>query len=81
MAQTNQFKMLRIKAHLSQRDVAKKLNVGKSAVSMWETGVRIPRSNKLKKIAGLFGVTVDFLLDDDNKDDIEISGKSRKEKK
>lgn len=56
-------KTLRIKACLTQADVAKILNVSKSAVSMWELGLRQPNAKKLKKLAKLFDVTVDQLLE------------------
>lgn len=36
-------KELRIKAGLSQSDLAKKLNVHQTAVSQWETGKKRPR--------------------------------------
>lgn len=52
----------REKAGLRQVDVAKKLNVDQTAVSKWENGGN-PISRKYqKKLARLYGVTVDELI-------------------
>lgn len=56
-------KTLRIKAGLTRADVAKILNVSKSAVAMWELGQRQPNAKKLKQLAKLFDITVDQLLE------------------
>lgn len=47
---------------LSQEDVGKALGVSGPAVSMWETGKTVPRAPMLKKLAALYGCTVDDLL-------------------
>lgn len=50
---------------LRQVDVAKKLNVNQTAVSKWENGGN-PISRKYqKKLAKLYGITVDELLSED----------------
>ena len=38
------------------------LPVSIGAVYQWETGVRIPRTNKLLHLASLYGCTVDDLI-------------------
>lgn len=43
--------------------VANKLNVGKSTISNYERDYRKPDIDMLKKIANLFNVSVDFLLE------------------
>jgi len=53
-----------IKRKISQREVAKKLNVTPSAVNKWVTGVALPRPDKLRKLAQILGVTVDQLLNE-----------------
>ncbi|EUJ53830.1 transcriptional regulator [Listeria fleischmannii FSL S10-1203] len=47
---------------MTQSDLGKKINVTKSAVSGYETGIRTPDSETLKKIATLFNVSTDYLL-------------------
>lgn len=53
---------LRKQAGLTQAQVAKKLDVDQSAVSLWENGVNAPCRKYHKKLARLFGVTVEELL-------------------
>lgn len=55
----------RKKSGLSQEALAEKIGVSRQAVSKWETGDALPEVTKLKAIADLFGVTVDFLLNED----------------
>lgn len=50
---------------LSQEELAEKLGVSRQAVSKWETGEALPEITKLKGLAEVFGVTTDFLLNDD----------------
>lgn len=58
-------KELRERAHLRQVDVAKRLNVDQAAVSKWETGETKPSRKYHKKLAKLYGVTVDGLFAED----------------
>lgn len=55
----------RKKTGLSQEALSEKIGVSRQAVSKWETGDALPEVTKLKALAELFGVTVDFLLDED----------------
>lgn len=50
---------------LSQEALAEKIGVSRQAVSKWETGDALPEVTKLKILAEVFGVTVDFLLNED----------------
>ena len=55
-------KELRLKAGLTQDEVAKKMNVDQSAVHLWETGkIRIARKHH-ENLARLYGVTVSELF-------------------
>ena len=56
-------KMLRKKIGLTQANLAKKLGISPSAVGMYEQGRREPDSAMLVKIADLFKVSVDYLID------------------
>ena len=55
-------KDLRLSAGLLQEDVAKKLDVDQTAVSNWERGKNMPCAKYRKKLAELYGCTVDELL-------------------
>ena len=57
-------KELRKQANLTQEDVGKKLNVDQAAISKWESGNTKPSRKYHKKLAKLYGVTVDELLSD-----------------
>lgn len=54
----------REKAGLRQVDVAKKLNVDQTAISKWESGDNRISRKYHKKLAKLYGMTVDELLSD-----------------
>ncbi len=58
--------MCRKKAGLSQEALGEKLNVSRQAVSKWETGDAEPESINLIVLAQTFGVTVDWLLNDED---------------
>ena len=53
---------LRKRAGLSQSELALKLGVSNKAVSKWEVGKAKPAVDKLRKLAVIFGVSVDDLL-------------------
>ena len=52
----------RKKAGLTQSRLAQMLGVTDKAVSKWETGKAKPSTNLIRKIAALFGVSVEQLL-------------------
>ena len=58
------FKSKREAAGLKQVEVAEKLGISNTAISMWETGDSRPRTELLPRIAALYGCTVDELLAD-----------------
>lgn len=53
---------LRKKAHLTQEQMAAKLNITRSALSQYELGTRNPDYDLLIKIADFFDVSIDYLL-------------------
>ncbi len=53
---------LRATAGMTQSDLGEKLNYSDKAVSKWERAESLPDVGVLKKIADLFGVTVDYLI-------------------
>ena len=50
----------------SQEELAEALDVSRQAVSKWETGESEPELAKLRALATTFGVTVDFLISDED---------------
>ena len=58
------FEVAREKAGLTQMEVAKKLKIPQSTIASWETDRALPRADKLKDIAALYGCTVDELLEE-----------------
>ena len=55
-------KYLRSRENMSQAELAKKLGIAKSTVSMYEVGKREPDFETLEAIADLFNVDMNFLL-------------------
>ena len=56
---------LRKKNGWSQEELAEKMKVSRQAVSKWEGAQTIPELEKVLMLAGLFGVTTDYLLRDE----------------
>ncbi len=67
-------KQLRTDRGYSQVDLAKKLNVSKQSVSNWENDNIQPSIEMLLKISRLFSVTTDYLLGEDSRQFLEVSG-------
>ncbi|MDL2310981.1 helix-turn-helix domain-containing protein [Peptostreptococcaceae bacterium OttesenSCG-928-C18] len=57
----DRLKQLRNKKNLTQKDLAKELNITKAAISNYERGRRKPEYETLKKISDFFGVDIDYL--------------------
>ena len=82
----------RKEAGLSQEQFAEKMSVSRSAIAKWESDRGMPDVNNLRIMAQLLGVSVDYLLDEDEKlsfnetkeaidlDSYEVSGKCRDKK-
>lgn len=54
-------KELRTSAGLTQHDLASKLNVSQSTITMWENGKRQPDLETLEAIADFFNVDMNYL--------------------
>lgn len=59
--------ILRKEAHITQSELAEKLNYSDKAISKWERAEAIPDVMTVKEIADTFGVTVDWLLESEHK--------------
>lgn len=63
---------LRKQHGLSQEDLAEKLNVSRQAVSRWEVGSAQPDASNVLQLSRLFGVTADYLLNDNYESDYDV---------
>lgn len=70
-------KELRIARGLSQVELAEKLCVSKQSVSNWENDNIQPSIEMLIKISRIFSVSTDFLLGEDSRTFIEVTGLSQ----
>jgi transcriptional regulator with XRE-family HTH domain len=66
-------KTLRNNQKLTQQQLADRLGVAKSIVSYYESGNRYPSYDVLVKIARIFHVSTDYLLDVERKRIIDVS--------
>lgn len=62
MAFKDELRSLRLQDGLSQAELAKRLKISRSAVSMYESGLREPDFETLERIADFFNVNMDRLL-------------------
>lgn len=69
----NKIKELRQKNKMSQKKLAMLLNIHQTAISQWETDRTSPDIDTLKKIAKLFGVSLDYLLENKTSNDAPAS--------
>lgn len=67
--------LCRKKCGISQEALGDMVGVSRQAVSKWETGDALPEVTKLKALADVFGVTVDYLLSDEDENG-ESGGKA-----
>lgn len=63
---SERLKSLRNGAHLTQAQLAEKMDVSTATIGMWECGKRRPDLKKLQRLAELFGVTTDYILGQSN---------------
>lgn len=62
---------LRQKNEMTQLGLAQKLNYSDKAISKWERGESFPDIFMLKRIADLFGVSVDYLFREDHSETVK----------
>lgn len=58
----DRIKEIRHKMKITQKELAKRLNVGQGAVSNWEKGKRVPDLSILKAFSKLSGVSIDKIV-------------------
>lgn len=55
-------KRLRTEKELSQRELAERVFVTRSAIARWENGSRLPDASMISRLSGVLGVDVNILL-------------------
>lgn len=65
---------LRKETGFTQMELAEKLKVSRQAISKWEVGTAVPSTDNLKVLSELYGVSVDYLLNDDSDNVSKITG-------
>lgn len=63
---------LRKEKGLTQLELAEAMNVSRQAVSKWEAGGTLPSTENLRSLSELYGVSVDYLLNEG--EEMEIKG-------
>ena len=66
MTLREKLKEIRKRFGLSQEQLAEIMNVSRQAITKWETDGGIPDVTNLQELSKVFGITVDYLLNDDN---------------
>lgn len=62
MSLGKRIRILREHVQMTQKDLAKELNMANSTLSQYESDLRVPSDAVKSRIADYFGVTVDYLL-------------------
>ena len=74
-------KNLRQQHHLTQTQVANRLNLSKTSISGYENNVTTPSQEVLIKLAGLYRVSTDYLLGLDDEEMISVEGLTRQQRR
>ena len=70
----NTLKSLRLQKNMTQAQLSQKLGLTKSVISAYETGLRLPSYDVLIHISKIFNVSTDYLLDVEQKQNVDFSG-------
>lgn len=65
---------------LTQMNVAEELDVSRQAVSRWESGAAIPSTENLRVLSELYGVPVDYLLNEKSEKPLLSEGTKTEER-
>ena len=75
----NKMRNLRKNSQMLQSDLADKLNVSTSTIGMWEQGRNKPDDECITKMAQIFNVSTDYLLDNEVSQDFKRQSKENQE--
>lgn len=65
MSLTNKLISLRREKGFTQTALAEKMDVSRQSISRWELGEAFPSTDNLRRLSELYGVSVDYLMNDD----------------
>lgn len=71
---------LRKEKGLTQLAVAEKLDVSRQAISRWESGIALPSTDNLRSLSVLYGVPIDYLVNEEREMMIQSENNSKKQK-
>jgi len=63
---------LRKRLGISQEELASQITVSRQAISKWELGESIPDTENIVQLSKIFGVSTDYLLNDEYESDLDI---------
>ena len=72
-------KLLREGSKMTQAELAKRLGITRSGVNAWEMGITVPSTQYIVKLASIFNVSTDYLLDVVTTSTVSVSGLTDKE--
>ena len=70
----DRIKKLREENELTQAMLAKQLGITRSSVNAWEMGISVPSTQYLVELAGIFKVSIDYLLGLNHSATVNVSG-------
>lgn len=70
---------LRKEKGLSQLKLAEMMNVSRQAISRWEVGTAVPSTDNLSYLGRLYGVPLEYLLNEDAEKPVERSSDHKAE--
>ena len=73
MAIGDKIKELRRKRNMSQTELGNLVSIHYSHIGKYENNQQVPSTETLKKIADVFEVSVDYLLDDESASSVKVS--------
>jgi transcriptional regulator with XRE-family HTH domain len=76
---SERIKHLRNKSGKTQLELAKELNITRSAISSWEMGFSAPSTALIVELANTFSVSADYILGVEREKVVDVSGLSSNE--
>lgn len=71
---------LRIQNNMTLAELARRLDISTASIKNWEKGLTHPTALYLKKMAYIFDVSVDYILEVENPRILSINGLTKKDR-